>query len=52
MVLIVDRNDFVSQLKCVNANVLKCNTRLKTSIDVLPSKNQALGEYCTHVSNY
>ena len=23
---------------------------LKTSIDVLPSKNQVLGEYCTHVS--
>ena len=23
-----------------------------TSTDVLPSKNQALCEYCTHVSNY
>ena len=25
---------------------------VKTSIDVLPSKNQALCKYCTHVSNY
>ena len=25
---------------------------IKTSIDVLPSKNQALCKYCTHVSNY
>ena len=24
----------------------------QTSIDVLPSKNQALCKYCTHVSNY
>ena len=24
----------------------------KTSIDVLPSENQALCKYCTHVSNY
>ena len=24
----------------------------KPSVDVLPSKNQALCEYCIHVSNY
>ena len=24
----------------------------RTSIDVLPSKNQALCKYCTHVNNY
>ena len=28
------------------------HTHNKTSIDVLPSKNQALCKYCTHVGNY
>ena len=26
--------------------------QLETSIDVLPSKNQALCQYCTHVGSY
>ena len=31
---------------------LKETTVIVTSIDVLPSKNQAMCKYCTHVSNY
>ena len=30
--------------------IFKNKSHLKTSIDVLPSKNQVLCEYCTHVS--
>ena len=30
---------------------LLCNIN-ESSIDVLPSKNQSLCEYCTHVSSY
>ena len=29
---------------------IKCLSLNKTSIDVLPSKNQEVCEYCTHVS--
>ena len=33
-----------------NVNGTKVDILVETSIDVLPSKNQALSEYCIHVS--
>ena len=37
---------------CILYKVFCVGGSKRTSIDVLPSKNQVLCEYCTHVSNY
>ena len=48
--IIMAENNFVTLLKCFITNVLKYKAHLKTSIDVLPFKNQVLHEFCTLVS--
>ena len=39
---------YCSDCKKVNVQNKTCTYICKTSVDVLPSKNQALCEYCTH----
>ena len=56
---IVHRSDTSYGIHTSRENALSCrnttfcrNATYGTSIVVLPSKNQALCEYCTQVSNY